>query len=150
MKNNNNIIEELEKEAPFLSKIKKENHFSTPNNYFEVLPEVINHKKLNNKLLWFLFDKLSYRILVPISAFSVLLFVVFNLNTNNISTELTPDQLSELIIEDDYLEMDDYLVYEAYAETLEEEGKKTSSDKDEYINYLIENDIDINSIIEEL
>jgi hypothetical protein len=150
MKNNNNIIEELEKEAPFLSKIKKENHFSTPNNYFEVLPELITHKKLNNKLLWISFDKLSYRILVPISAFAVLLFVVFNLNTNNISIELTPDQLSELIIEDDYLEMDDYLVYEAYAETLEEERKETSSNKDEYINYLIENDIDINSIIEEL
>jgi hypothetical protein len=150
MKNNNNIIEELEKEAPFLSKINKENHFSTPNNYFEVLPEVIIHKKLNNKLLWISFDKLSYRNLVPISAFAVLLFVVFNLNTNNISNELTSDQLSELIIEDDYLEMDDYLVYEAYAETLEEERKATSSDKDEYINYLIENDIDINSIIEEL
>ena len=55
-------------------------------------------------------------------------------------------QIRELILEDDYLDIDDYLVYEAYSEILEEEEYQPSSDSDEAINYLLENDIDINSI----
>lgn len=43
MENKDNIPDDLEKLAPFLSKLKKENHFSTPDNYFEVLPEVRLH-----------------------------------------------------------------------------------------------------------
>ena len=148
LENENRLYEDLN--GQILSKIKKENHFSTPKNYFEVLPEVISNKKLNNNNLITFFDKLSYRVLVPISAVIVLFFVVFNFNTNNNSTTLTSYQLSELILEDDYYEMDDDLVYEAYSEMLENEEKETASNKDEYINYLIENDIDINSIIEEL
>jgi hypothetical protein len=150
MEHKKNILEELKKEAPFLSEIKKENHFSVPENYFEVLPEIISSKKLNNNYLNVFFDKLSYKVLMPVTAVVILFFIAFSFNTTNISTELTSDQLSELIIEDDYFEMDDYLVYEAYAEILEEEKKRTPSDEDEYINYLIEHNIDINSIIEEL
>jgi hypothetical protein len=148
MENNKNTFNELEKEAPFLSKIKKGNHFSTPKNYFEKLPEVIDNKNLNNNVLQKLFDKLSYRILIPITATIVLFFIAFNFNTNNISTDLTTDQLSELIIEDNYLDMDDYLVYEAYADLLAKEENEPSLDEEETINYLIEHDI--NSIIEEL
>jgi hypothetical protein len=149
MENKKNILEELEKEAPFLSKIKKENNFSTPEKYFKVLPQVIMDKKLNNNIIKFTFDKLSYKFLTPITAVVVLVFVVFNFNSNSISTDLTSDQISQLIIEENYIEIEDYLVYEAYSETLEE-GNKTTSENEEYINYLIENDIDINSIIEEL
>ena len=151
MENKNNIHKELEKEAPFLSKIKKENHFSIPKNYFEVLPEVIINKNLNNNDLNFLFDKLSWRILMPISATAILLFVIFNWNTNSIDSELTNEQLSDLIIDENYIEFDDYLVYDTYAEIMdEEEENNESSDTEEYIDYLIENDIDINTIIEEL
>ena len=149
MKNKNNISENLENEAPFLSKIKKENHFSTPENYFEVLPEVITYKNLNKSLLKISFDRLSYRILVPIASVAIILFVIFNWNTNTVESELTNEQLSELIIEEEYIEIDDYLVYDTYAEILEEENEG-SSETDDYIDYLIENDIDINSIIEEL
>ena len=150
MKNKNDILDELEKEAPFLSKLKKENHFSTPKNYFEVLPEVISNKNLNKKSLRFLFDRLSYSISVPIASFIIVFFVVFNWNNNSTDLELTNEQLSELIIDEDYIEFDDYLVYETYAEILETEEKEASTDTGDYIEYLIENDIDINSIIEEL
>ncbi len=150
MKNKKEILEEIEKEAPFLSQIKKENHFSTPENYLEFLPEVMNDKILNKNYLSILFDKLSYKIFIPVSAAIVLVFVILNFNTENISSELTSDQLSELIIDDEYFEIDDYLVYEAYAELLEEEENEATSENDEYINYLLENDIDINLIIEEL
>ncbi|MBL4593268.1 MAG: hypothetical protein JKX68_05555 [Flavobacteriales bacterium] len=150
MKNKNNIPDNLENEASILSKIKKENHFSTPKNYFEVLPEMITSKNLNNNKLQFNFDKLSYRILVPVSVFALLFFIVFNFSNNNTENELTNEQLSELIIEEEYIEFDDYLVYDTYAEIIEEEENEALSETDTYIDYLIENDIDINSIIEEL
>ncbi|PCJ28366.1 MAG: hypothetical protein COA97_01690 [Flavobacteriales bacterium] len=150
MENKKTISDNLKNEAPFLSKIEKINHFSTPNNYFEVLPEVISSKNVNTNKLQFLFDKLSYKVLVPISMFAVLLFIVFNMNSNSIEEGLTNEQLCELILEEVYIEIDDYLVYESYAELIEEDEIDTSTDTEEYINYLLENDIDINSIIEEL
>jgi len=149
MNNKNNIEEELENLAPFLSKIKKENNFSTPQNYFEVLPEVIANKNLNNKSLYFIFDKLSARILVPFSTFVAILVILFFLNYNTLETELTNEQIGDLLINQEYVNIDDYLVYDAYSEVLDEEQKETST-TEEYINYLIENNIDINSIINEL
>ena len=141
---------DLEKEAPFLSRIYKENHFHTPENYFKSLPEIISNKKLINRKLKIKIDKLSYRFLIPFSALIVFIFVVLNLNTNNITTETKPNHISELFIEDDYIELDDYLVYEAYADLLEKEETKTTSNDDEYTTYLLENNININTIIEEL
>ncbi len=148
MKNKNNIIESLEKEAPFLAKIEKKNHFSTPKDYFEVLPQIISSKNLNYNSLNISLDKLSYRIFLPFASVVTLLFVVFNWNTNTTEKELTHEQLSELIINDNYLEIEDYLIYETYAEIIEKEEIETM--EDEYINYLVENNIDINLIIEEL
>jgi Glu-tRNA(Gln) amidotransferase subunit E-like FAD-binding protein len=150
MENKKNIRKELENEAPFLSKIKKENQFTTPNYYFEELPEVMSSKILINKYLYRVFDKLSYSTLIPTTAAIVLFFMVFNFNTNNISPDLTTHQLSELIIEDDYLNIEAYLVYEAYADLLAKEENENPINEDETINYLLENNIDINSIIEEL
>lgn len=149
MKNIENISDNLENEAPFLSKMKKENHFIAPENYFKSLPEVISNKNLNNKSLPFNFDKLSWRILIPITAVIIIFTVITNLNSVNENDILTYDQFSEYIISQEDIEIEDYLVYEAYAEILESEENLKTEDE-EYINYLIENDIDINSIIEEL
>lgn len=155
MDNKNNIPDKLENSAPFLAKIKKENHFSIPKDYFESLPEIISNKKLNNSILKNIFDKLSWRILVPISSLAVVLLIILNLNRNEQKKELTSEQLSDIIINEEYTKIDNYLVEDAYAEILEEEeNKKTMNTKttetDEYIDYLIENDIDINVIIDEL
>ena len=79
MENKNNIEENPLEDAQFLSKMKKENHFSTPNNYFEGLNEVINHKTLNNSILKFSFDNLSYRIFTPILATSDIILLLFEL-----------------------------------------------------------------------
>ena len=149
MKNENNISDNLENEAPFLSKMKKENHFIAPEKYFEALPEVITNKNLNNKSLQFNFDKLSWRVLIPITAVIIIFTVITNLNLVNENDILTYDQFSDYIISQEDIEIEDYLVYEAYAEIIETEVD-TESENEEYINYLIENDIDINSIIEEL
>ncbi len=149
MKNENNIPENLENEAPFLSKMKKENHFKAPENYFEALPEIIQNKNLNNNSLPFSFDKLSWKILIPITAVIIIFTVITNLNSVNENDILTYDQFSEYIIEQEDIEIETELVYEAYAEILETE-QISVTEEEEYINYLLENDIDINSIIEEL
>lgn len=145
MENKNNISENLENEAPFLAQLKKENHFTTPKNYFEVLPELINNKKLNNKSLNFSFDKLSYRILVPALSLIVISFFIFNNYNTPTETQLSNEEISSLLIEENYVEIDDYLVYETYSEI-----NYSESEPDEYIDYLIENDIHINTIVEEL
>lgn len=155
MENEKNISDNLENEAPFLSKITKENHFSVPENYFEVLPEVINNKILDNNKLRFNIDKLSWRLLMPFTAVIIIFIAIINLNTTTENDTLSYDQLSEYIIAEEDIDFDEYLVYEAYAELLETEGNEDlesneDSEEQAYINYLIENDIDINSIIEEL
>tara|TARA_B100000809_G_scaffold258354_1_gene301415 strand:+ start:6719 stop:7168 length:450 start_codon:yes stop_codon:yes gene_type:complete len=149
MKKEQNISDNLENEAPFLSKMTKENHFSAPDNYFESLPEVMSNKNLNNNSIQNLFDKLSWRILVPFTAVVIIFTVITNLNTVDENAILTYDQLSEYIITEEDIDFDEYMVYEAYAETIEPD-EYSDSETDEYINYLMENDIDINSIIEEL
>lgn len=152
MENKNNIPENPLKDAPFLSKIKKENHFLTPKNYFESLDEVRIHKNLNKNYLQILFDKLSYRIFTPIVASLVIFILVFNFYPSSNEIPLTSEEIYEVLAEENYLEIEDDLLYESYYETTssltsteEENGKN-----DEYIEYLIENDIDINLIIAEL
>lgn len=155
--NKNNSSDNLENEALpnqvedglFLSKMMKENHFHTPENYFEVLPEVINNKMLDNNKLRFNFDKLSWRLLTPFTAVVIIFIAIINLNTTEGNDTLSYDQFSEYIITENDFEFEDEMVYEAYAGLLETETTEDSEEQ-EYINYLIENDIDINSIIEEL
>jgi len=155
-KDKNNNADHLENEALsnndrdglLLSNISKENHFSAPNNYFESLPEVINNKILGNKPLTFNIDRLSWQLLMPVTTVVIILITITNWNTNTENEPLTSYQLSEYIITENGFEFEDEMVYEAYADLLETEIKEDSEEQ-EYINYLIENDIDINSIIEE-
>jgi|GEM_PF-2499094 len=154
MENKNNISENPLKDAPFLSRIKKENHFSTPKNYFESLDEVRTPNNLNKNYLQILFDKLSYRIFTPIAASIVIFILIFNLYPSSNETPLTSDQIYEVLAEENYLEIEDDLLYETYYETTSSptlsEDKNSENENDEYIEYLIENDIDINLIIAEL
>ena len=154
MKNKNNISENIEKGVPFLSKIEKKNHFSVPENYFEVLHEVIASKNLNNSSLQCFFDKLSYRILIPFSTVTAIVLLLFYFTPTPSSTEMTSEQISEILINDNYIELEENLIIETYSKIVEETEISTNENHDneteEYINYLIENDIDINSIITEL
>ena len=148
MENKKNIQEDPVENAPFLSKIEIVNQFSTPKNYFEELPEVINSKLLKTSSLLFYFNKLSYRIFAPILVTTTVLLLLFYLNTNTPSFEMTPAQISEVLINGDYIDLDEDLINETYFEIIEAENQESGSE--EYINYLIENDIDITTIITEL
>jgi hypothetical protein len=144
MENKNNIFDNLENETPFLDKIKKENHFSTPKNYFENLPNTISNRITNDSPL-FTFKKLSYRIALPILAIFVIVFLVTNFNTEQPQLNLNNEQISNLVIDENYIEIDDYIIYETYSEIIEPE-----KESEEYIDYLVENDIHINTIVDEL
>ncbi|MCO6500082.1 MAG: hypothetical protein J5I47_06855 [Vicingus serpentipes] len=149
MKNKNNIPENPLKDAPFLSKIKKENHFLTPKNYFESLDEVRLDKYLNKNKLTIIFDNLSYRIFIPLAACVAIFILVFNYNLKTNKTSLTSEQVYETLVNEDYIEIEDDLLYETYYEVTQS-SSPTLEENDEYIEYLIENDIDINLIIAEL
>ena len=153
MENKHNILENPLENAPFLSKIEKKNNFSTPKNYFESRVEIITHKELDNNKLKFIFDKLSYRFLVPISGFTAIIIALFYFNTSTPTTPLTSEQISDVLINESYIEMDEDMLIETYSELLENETiteESNENEEEEYINYLIENDIDITTIINEL
>ncbi len=149
MKTNKNIEDEFENQQSFLDDNKKDNHFSTPKNYFESLPEIVNHKKLTINKISFVFDNLSHRVVVPILSFTVLFFIFLNWNKKTETLYLSTDQISEILIDESIIEIDEELIFENYEEILSQDIKEFS-DSDEMINYLIENNININYIIEEL
>ena len=149
MENKNNIPENFKNDSDFLSKIVKKNNFSVPNDYFEQLPQVINNKKLNNSSIKFYFDKLSYRVLIPISAFILITILVLNWNDNTLKNELTNEQISEFLLEEEDEYLDENLIYETYYQVMPNEISMTN-EEEKYIDYLIENDIDVSTIIEEL
>jgi hypothetical protein len=134
---------------PFnLSEIKKENHFNTPQKYFQSLPEVISYKTLNKSTLISFNDKLSYWS-IPSSIAAIVLFFIFLKSTVNTSTtELPTNQLSEFIIQENDLQIEAYMVYEAYENSLQQETVSPIEIKDEYISYLLDNNIDIQTIID--
>ena len=144
MKNDNNI---LNQQDDLLSTIKKENNFKTPQNYFDELPGLVNNKRSHNSTLGF--NKLLYRLLIPTATFVIIAILLFNLNNTNEIVQISDEQLSEYIINEESEYFDDEIIYESYIENVLTENTLPENEEN-YINYLIENDIDINNIIEEL
>ena len=145
MDENKKILKSNNNRHSILDEIEKKSDFSTPKDYFESLPEVTSINILNKNKLYNNFDILSYRVLLPTLMILLLTIFVFNWNSDSEKNELTNEQLSEVLIESDYVDFDDELLYEVYSETLTEEEKNN-----EYIEYLIENNVELNTIIDEL
>ena len=146
MKNDNNISN-LENEEEFLLGIKKENNFNTPPNYFDDLPELLMVKKSSNNNLGL--SKNLYRFILPTAAFVIIALIIFNFNETTKTTQISDEQLSEFLINEEYEYFEDELIYEAYINNVSTESN-TSENDENYIDYLIDNDVDINTIIEEL
>ena len=145
MDENKKILKSNNNRHSILDEIEKKSDFSTPKDYFESLPEVTSTNILNKNKLYNNFDILSYRVLLPTLMILLLTIFVFNWNSDSEKNELTNEQLSEVLIESDYVDFDDELLYEVYSKTLTEEEKNN-----EYIEYLIENNVELNTIIDEL
>lgn len=147
MKNDNNISGKLKNDEGFLSNIKKENNFTTPSNYFDELPELLNNKRVNSSSLNL--NKLLYRILIPSATFIIIAVLILNWNNTTEITQISDDQLSDYIINVESEYLDEEIIYESYMESIALESNLEETEEN-YINYLIDNDVDINTIIEEL
>lgn len=147
MKSDNNISKDLQSDEGFLSNIKKENNFTTPSNYFDELPELLNNKRVNSSSLNL--NKLLYRILIPSATFIIITVLILNWNNSTEITQISDDQLSEYIINEEYESFDEQIIYDIYMESIALESNLEEVEEN-YINYLIDNDVDINTIIEEL
>ncbi|MCK4661232.1 MAG: hypothetical protein KAT68_00090 [Bacteroidales bacterium] len=149
-------MDELSKIAPKLSKIKKDNPFKAPDGYFDNFPlkmqEIITAQKevVKPKFVLFAKPQLAY-----IYAFSLIIVMVFsytvmtNYFNNNANQLLTSDEICE-IIEYDVYEYDEALFVDAL---LDDDYDISDSDNDaseEIIDYLLDDNIDYNTIIEEL
>ncbi|MGE0561707.1 MAG: hypothetical protein AB7O47_07820 [Flavobacteriales bacterium] len=136
MQNKNNI-----------EQYKKENQFSVPANYFEELPQQIQARKNRTKPNTVFSNQLFYKVLAPTMVI-VTLLASYYLYQNNSNTELTPQEISEVIIDQELIQMDEEMIYEVYAETAT--SNQTESENEEIIDYLINDNISINLILEEL
>ena len=126
--------------------LKKENQFTVSSNYFDELPQQINYRRRKNNTLFS--EKLYYKILAP--AFVVVLFFgSYFMYQNNHKTIKTSNQFSEVIINDELVEFDEELIYEVYAETANTPNTNATQDE-EIIDYLINDNININQITDEL
>lgn len=149
MKNKHNISNTNEMKPFSFEKIGNKNHFITPNDYFEYLPQLIINKKLNNKYL--IKQKISYiyRVFAPSFGALLIIALVFFLKDNSTKTAYTNEELSTIIIEDRYIEFDEDLVYEVYSE-MDYSSPPLSNENEEIIDYLINENVNINLILEEL
>lgn len=147
MQNKNHISENEKNSYDFLDKIENTTPFTTPQNYFEELHQVINNKKLINSNLKYNFDILSPRISIPILSILIMIAVYFSFTKNTTPKEFTNEEISQIVMNEKIDEFDEDLIFEVYSETAFETEPTTD---DEIIEYLIENNININSIIEEL
>jgi len=136
MQNKNNI-----------EQLKKENQFSVPANYFEDLPQQIQAKRTLEKPNTISLNNWYYKVLAP-TMVVITLFASYYIYHNNTSTELTPEEFSELIINQELIQFDEDMIYEVYAETAVQ--TQTELQDEEIIDYLINDNISINLILEEL
>ena len=164
MKAKNNISnhnnEELREFARTLSKIEKQNPFQVPERYFDTLPAIVQEHCIKDKgasLSQWLQQILNHRILAPISVLIVLIAIGINffiLPPSQINEDDTFLSLEQLNAEDIYTTMvagdlydiDEYLIVEALIGV---ENEEKGSD-DAIIDYLIENGIELSTIINEL
>lgn len=136
MQNGNNI-----------EQLKKENQFLVPANYFEELPQHIQAKRNQIKPNTVFSTNWYYKILAP-TMLVITLFASYYIYQNNTTTELTAQEISEVIIDQELIQIDEEMIYEVYAETAT--TNQTGSENEEIIDYLINDNISINLILEEL
>ncbi len=152
--------EELREFAPTLSKIEKQNSFQVPERYFDTLPAIVQERCIKDKgasLSEWLQLILNPKVLAPVSVFIVLIAIGINYFISpppQINEGDTLFSLEQLSAEDIYLTMeagdlydiDEYLIVEALIEIESEDDESN----DEIIDYLIENGIELSTIINEL
>jgi hypothetical protein len=154
---------------PVLPEIKKENPYKVPDGYFDRFSgrmadkiAAANHERKEWKFLF-----LTKPQLIFVSSFVVLVFIAYGIfrftNIDHPSEKLTHQEIAKLI-EDDIFNYDENMIIENYEETypveeiviesvIQEPVTDITSDEEyseEIIEYLVEEDIDLESIVQEL
>ena len=141
--------------SPRLTKIKRGNPYSVPENYFEELPvrirEVIHVQKETEPVKLFIFRAIRPQLAVAASiiAFAVIGYFGYKLiHSDNSASELTSGEIAE------YVEYYSSEIEEDMFIEMLEENKFPEADyrdlSDEIIIYLVDENIDYQSIVEQL
>lgn len=161
---------ELREIAPMLSEIPKYNPFAVPGDYFEELPSRIQERVIENRrsswseqLAWLFRPQFALAaVVIAIVAITVFLLVNNNGKENKMEVPIADNSTVHDSVSSDSLSVSEeealYSMDEsALVETLENEQATTnetttanSDNEDDIVTYLVENDIDVASIVNEL
>ncbi len=153
MKKERNNDDALKQEAPTLFGITKQNNFKVPDGYFDALPEMLVEKRSASTpgVLERLLHAFHWKVAVPtFAAVAVILFVIFNTSPMVEDTAIASISVEEV---EAYLDNEGlYTIDEdMLLEALEDEvAVNYEEDNDEIVEYLLENNIELETILEEL
>ena len=144
-------MEDLSKIAPNLSKIKKENNFKVPDNYFDDFPSIVQEKVTTRSSSFV--SRFLFFILKPqfIATFSILVifFVTYSiLNTHKETNILSSNDIAEYF-EQNQSDYDEDLLIDVIVNDPNIDISN-NTDNDVIIDYLIDNDIDYSTLVNAL
>ncbi len=143
-------MEDLSKIAPNLSRIKKENNFKVPDNYFDDFPGTIQEKistkssSCFSKYLFFIF-KPQFIVVYSLIAIFFVSYSIFNYHQKQ--NMLTSNDISEYIEQNESGYDEDLLIDVIVNDPNIYISSNSDNDNDEIINYLINNDVDYSTLV---
>ncbi|PCH91177.1 MAG: hypothetical protein COB85_09420 [Bacteroidetes bacterium] len=155
--NSNEVRKELEDIAPSLSKIDRANPFEVPDNYFDNLPGVVSdringHSTPHSSTVRALVIRWT-AVAASIILIAVLTFVLTNSPEGNINLDLAQldlDEIEEVLMDQGIYAVEEEELIDMLLDSDEESFLEEINDLDEIIDYLIDNNIDLTTIVEEL
>ena len=154
----NEILEEMELLAPALAKIEKLHAPQAPDGYFDRLPGIlqdrINRQQKEYSPQVRLLNPSTFAIAAGIILIGISL-IVFNFYKDKPKTEIamlqSSNSISDIMEIEEYYNMDEELIVEALVNTTRlRRTEKDSLNFEEEINYLLDNNIELSTIINEL
>ncbi len=147
-------MDDLKNIAPELSKIKKENSFKVPDNYFDDLPMKIQERILQKKSRGYynIFELLKKPAYAVSFSLVFLMLIIIPLSISIYKDHGNNNQIAygSLEIADiEYFEISEELLIEAISVEYFDETSSMEQATDEVIDYLIDN-IDYSTILNEL
>jgi len=140
----NNKMDELKKIAPELSKIKKENSFRTPDNYFDDFSARLQTRIEAEKRVLPVTENKIIRLLKPViglaASFALVVLLVYWPIKKFMNNEIAENIDTETVFSDEiYVSMVESIDEEAFLDLLETEETVDDFSDEELINYLSAN-----------
>lgn len=155
MEDYKNINDELKELGSSLHKMEKQNPFAVPENYFENLNSVIQDKiSAQKKISWSeQFSGFMAAHKLSLATFAVVLALGSVYYFKNTQQSISNDTNTEFALSDEELntlagELDEHTLAEVYVS--ETASEANTNDSLQVEDYLIENNIDVNTLLNEL